>query len=669
MNSKQTSKNTKSTSSSNLIQNSSSKNKISKFSSNKVKSNNDININKKKLAKVNSPIKVTDKNNSNLKDKDSSKDNSIIIQSNLINIENIEISSYNSDPYIIPKKKYDHNLYITKIESTVNNYNKIKENLSKKILDNKIPKKLQSMQIKIFALLEELDKLSTILDTLVEKKRYVPRNNSKDNNNKVEKEKDKNLGKKEDKNKPTKLDINKKLLQNFEKQYNILSEKYSKLSNEEYIKNLKNEQTTLSLEISKIEDDNKDLKNSQINNEYKIKKINISVNDSEYKDKMTIYQRYENEYNSIRKKITPMEESIKYYEERISILNKEKEALIKKAKEKYNIDNPEKKCKKKDNEDISKNYLKKRELEFTNITKKSKVQKYEYQKKENGKYIKQLIDDKMTSTSLLKEKTELLKKLNKNLDDLELENRNLETNQIYQNNKKNNNNLNSNSNINNSNVNNSNEKASSQNKSFITPIKSQDNNAYEKINNNISKINNRYDSTAKNNNSQTYNKKMVLENIKLQSHQENLLKMDKSINLKKNNKLKPNFSFTLNDINSNTKDKKVNLSVALQPNKNINIEKNENEGEEEIKEDIQINSNINEDKKEEEQNIINLSQNEENDVGKIRENDLNTVAYKEFDIKKEENKSNFKFNNSDEQENDYENEEFNMEDNQNINMD
>ena len=667
MNSKQISKNTKRTSSSDLIQNTSSKNKVSKFSSNKVKSNNDININKKKLAKTNSPIKVTDKNSNILKDKDSSKDNSIIIQSNLINLENIEISSYNSNPYIIPKKKYDHNLYITKIESTVNNYNKIKENLTKKILDNKIPKKSQSMQIKNFALLEELDKLSTILDTLVEKKRYVPKNNTKDNNNKVEKEKEKNSDKKEDKNKPTKLDINKKLLQNFAKQYNILSEKYSKLSNEEYIKKLKNEQTTLSLEISKIEDDNKVLKNNQINNEYKIKKINISSNDSEYKDKMTIWQRYENEYNSIRKKIAPMEESIKYYEERIMKLNKEKEDLIKKAKEQYNIDNPEKKCKQKDNEDISKNYLKKRELEFSNITKKSKVQKYEYQKKENGKYIKQLIDDKMTSTSLLKEKTELLKKLNKNLDDLELENRNLEANQINENNKKINNNLNNNSNTNNSNI--SNEKASSQNKSFITPIKSQDNNAYEKINNNISKINNRYDNTAKNNNSQTYNKKMVLENLKLQSHQENLLKMDKSIGLKKNNKLKPNFSFTLNDINSNSKDKKVNLSVALQPNKNINIEKNENEGEEEIKEDIYINSNINEDKKEEEQNIINLSQNEENDEGKIRENDLNTVVYKEFDIKKEENKSNFKFNNSDEQENDYENEEFNMEDNQNINMD
>ena len=655
MNSKKNLQNSKNISSSKFIQDSSRKNKSSKISPNKVKNNNDINANKKEMDHSDSQIRIENQNKNNLKGKDISKEKSIIIGANLINIDNIEISSFNSDPYIIPKQKYEHNLYITKIESTVNNYNKIKENLTKKILDNKLPKKSSSIQSKSFALLEELNKLNNILDTLVEKKRFAPKNKSKDYNNKVTK--NKKIDKKQEINKPTKLDINKKLLQNFNNQYNILSEKYSKLSNEEYIKNLQDEQTKLSLEISDFEIDNKKLKENQIKNGTKFKNNSNNVNDLEYKNKIAIYQNYENEYSSIRKKIIPMEKSIKYNEKRIEQLNKDKEDLIKKAKDQYNIDNPEKKCKKKDNEYNIINFQKKRELIIKNKTKNTIVQKYEYQKKENVKYIKQLIDDKMTSTSLLKEKNELLKKLNKKLNDLELENINLDTNQIQQINLKNNDN----------NSINLNEKYLLQNKSFITPIKPQDNNVYEKINNNNSKINNRYDSTEKNNNDQVYNKKMVLEQLKLQSEQENLLKMGKSINLKKINKFKPNFSFTLNDVNANTKDKKINLSVALQSNKNISADMIENEGE--IKEDIQINSNINEDKKDVEQNIINLSRNEENDDGKIREKDLNTVPYNEFDNNKEENKSNHKFEYSNEQENKYENDDFNFEDNQNMNMD
>ena len=109
----------------------------------------------------------------------------------------------------------------------------------------------------------------------------------------------------------------------------------------------------------------------------------------------------------------------------------------------------------------------------------------------------------------------------------------------------------------------------------------------------------------------------------------------------------------------------MNYSVVFQSNTKKNIDENEIEGE--IKEDIQYNSNIVDDKKEEEQNFVNLSQNisleknNENDEGQKRENDFNTVLY-ETD-KKEENK----FTNNNEKENDYEND-FLLEDNQNINM-
>ena len=688
MNSKQNDKNTNNTSSNKIISNS-HKNNL------------------KKLSNSNSKNNIINQTNNNINSKDNPNDTSVIIKSNQIDIDNIDISSYNAKPYMIPKKKFEHNFYITKIETAVNNYNKIKENLTKKILDNKIPKKSHSIQLKNFALLEDLNQLSSILDTLVDKKLNVPKKNqNNDNNNKVLKNQNKKIDKNQNNNKiiknqnnnkkinnqnkneskqdeknkppPTKLEINKKLLESFMKQYNLLSEKYNKISKDDYIQNLKNEKESYALEISQIEQDNKKLKKNQIKNEGKLKKGG-SFNDSEYKDKLDTCQRLENEYNSIVRKIGPLEERIKYYGDKINKLNKNKEELIQKAKDKYNMDNPEKIDKKFENEEHS-NYWKKKELELINKKNKTKVQQYEYQKKENGKYIKQLIDDKMTASTLLKEKNELLKQLNIKFNNLELENINLDTNQIIQKNNKNNDNNNNalsknknnenenNTNENNTNENNSNEKTPIQNQSFISPIKPNEKNSYDKINTDNSKTNNnRYDNTAKTNN-QTFNKKEVLENLRIQSDLENKPKLDKTLNLKKNLRSKPNLSYNFDGItntNSNLKNKKMNYSVVFQSNTKKNIDENEIEGE--IKEDIQYNSNIVDDKKEEEQNFVNLSQNisleknNENDEGQKRENDFNTVLY-ETD-KKEENK----FTNNNEKENDYEND-FLLEDNQNINM-
>ena len=668
MNSKQNDKNTNNTSSNKIISNS-HKNNL------------------KKLSNSNSKNNIINQTNNNINSKDNPNDTSVIIKSNQIDIDNIDISSYNSEPYIIPKKKFEHNFYITKIETAVNNYNKIKENLTKKILDNKIPKKSHSIQLKNFALLEDLNQLSSILDTLVDKKLNVPKKNQNNNkiiknqnNNKKINNQNKNESKQDEKNKPppTKLEINKKLLESFMKQYNLLSEKYNKISKDDYIQNLKNEKESYALEISQIEQDNKKLKKNQIKNEGKLKKGG-SFNDSEYKDKLDTCQRLENEYNSIVRKIGPLEERIKYYGDKINKLNKNKEELIQKAKDKYNMDNPEKIDKKFENEEHS-NFWKKKELELINKKNKTKVQQYEYQKKENGKYIKQLIDDKMTASTLLKEKNELLKQLNIKFNNLELENINLDTNQIIQKNNKNSDNNNNalyknknkenenNENENNTNENNSNEKTPIQNQSFISPIKPNEKNSYDKINTDNSKTNNnRYDNTAKTNN-QTFNKKEVLENLRIQSDLENKPKLDKTLNLKKNLRSKPNLSYNFDGItntNSNLKNKKMNYSVVFQSNTKKNIDENEIEGE--IKEDIQYNSNIVDDKKEEEQNFVNLSQNisleknNENDEGQKRENDFNTVLY-ETD-KKEENK----FTNNNEKENDYEND-FLLEDNQNINM-
>ena len=84
----------------------------------------------------------------------------------------------------------------------------------------------------------------------------------------------------------------------------------------------------------------------------------------------------------------------------------------------------------------------------------------------------------------------------------------------------------------------------------------------------------------------------------MQKDKENNAVLDKSLNLKKN-KLKPNFSFTLNDKKANDKkDIKPNLSVAVLPKteNNVNEKQNEGDGDGEIKEEIQTNNDLNDDK-------------------------------------------------------------------------
>ena len=99
------------------------------------------------------------------------------------------------------------------------------------------------------------------------------------------------------------------------------------------------------------------------------------------------------------------------------------------------------------------------------------------------------------------------------------------------------------------------------------------------------------------------------------------------------------FSFNLNEINRN--EQKITRSVALLPKKN-------NQVEEEIKEDIAIECNMDDDKVNDEEkyseqkNFTNLSQNisldkydkeekNQEEEGKKREKDLNTVIYNDFE--------------------------------------
>lgn len=657
-----------------MYKNSSSLTKNSKLSKNKnnasltnIKNKYDYNINNKN--KVNS--------NSNSKNNKNINNNLLLINSSQIDIDNFDEAAYNSDPYVLPKKTFEHNLYKTNIEKTANSYNAIKENINKKIFNSNIPEDAESLQNRNFALLEQLDKLNGILDAIVEKKNFTQKKNVNINLRPKQNVKKINASKSQELNiKYSTKEINKKLLQSYIKQYELLSNKYKKLTEENYVETLKEQMNEVTLSISNLEKENRKLQTIQFKSEYMLKNKFPSQNEMNYMKKSTEYNKLENEYVKIMRKIPKKEDSSKCNEIKINQLSESKESLIKMAKEKYNIENPEERLnnKKVENKEKYECEAKRRNLEKKIVEGKSNIKKYTYQKKENDKYIKKLENDKITINTLLNSKQNELVKINQKLREINGDGNNennspqngnmnnLLSNQIspiksldFNNIEINDNNIenmineeeNENTNI----YNRDTYQTAQKNKNQTIDINLNGNN--NNGNNIQNSINNRYSSNLNNNTNKnnplgknTYDKKMILQQLDMQKDKENNVILDKSLNLKKN-KLKPNFSFTLNDKKaSDKKDIKPNLSVAvLQKTENNKNEKQSEDGDGEIKEEIQINNDLNDDKINNDNYPkinSNLSQNismekddkgdnTQNEVGNKRENDLNTLPINAFD--------------------------------------
>lgn len=653
-----------------MYKNSSSLTTNSKLSKNKknssltnIKNKYDYNVNNKNKVNSNSKSKFNKNIDNNL----------LLINSSQIDIENFDESAYNSDPYVLPKKDFQHNLYKTNIEKTANSYNAIKENINKKIFNNNIPTDAESLQNRNFALLEQLDKLNGILDTIVEKKNFTQKKNVNINLRPKQNVKKINASKSQELSiKYSTKEINKKLLQSYIKQYDLLSNKYKKLTEENYVDTLKDQINEVTLSISSLEKENRKLQTIQFKSEYMLKNKFPSQNEMNYMKKSTEYNKLENEYVKIMRKIPRKEDSSKFNEIKINQLSESKESLIKMAKEKYNIENPEEKINNKKVENKEKNECKAkmRQLEKKIVEGKSNIKKYNYQKKENDKYIKKLENDKITINTLLTSRQSELNKISQKLREINGDENNdnnspqnenmknlinsqitpiksLDFNNIEVNDNKIENMINENENIYNKD-------------SYQTALKNKNQTIEINLNgnsingNNIqNSINNRYSSDLNkniNNNNvlgkNTYDKKMILQQLDMQKDKENNAILDKSLNLKKN-KLKPNFSFTLNDKKaSDKKDIKPNLSVAVLPkNQNNENEKQSEDGDGEIKEEIQTNNDLNDDKINSDNYPkinSNLSQNismekddkednAQNEVGKKRENDLNTLPINAFD--------------------------------------
>ena len=652
-----------------MYKNSSSLSKNSNLLNNKknssltnIKNKYDYNVNNKNKTNSNSKSKFNKNINNNL----------LLINSSQIDIDNFDESAYNSEPYVLPKKTFEHNLYKTNIEKTANSYNAIKENINKKIFNSNIPDDAESLQNRNFALLEQLDKLNGILDAIVEKKNFTQKKNVNINLRPKQNVKKINSSKSQELNiKYSTKEINKKLLQSYIKQYDLLSNKYKKLTEENYVETLKEQMNEVTLSISNLEKENRKLQTLQFKSEYMLKNKFPSQNEMNYMKKSTEYNKLENEYVNIMRKIPRKEDSSKYNEIKINQLSESKENLIKMAKEKYNIENPEERIsnKKVENKEKYECEAKKRNLEKKIIEGKSNIKKYNYQKKENDKFIKKLENDKINYNTLLTSRQNELDKVNQKLREINgvgnnennspqnENNQNLLNNQISPIKSLDFNNIEINDNkienmiYENENIyNRDSYQTALKNKNQTIEINLNGNNSNG--NNIQNSINNRYSSNINNNinknnvlGKNTYDKKMILQQLDMQKNKEKNVILDKSLNLKKN-KLKPNFSFTLNDKKaSDKKDIKPNLSQAVLPKTENNENENEKQSEGEIKEEIQTNNDLNDDKINNDnypkinsnlnQNISmekdDKGDNAQNEVGNKRENDLNTLPINAFD--------------------------------------
>ena len=398
-----------------MYKNSSSLSKNSNLLNNKknssltnIKNKYDYNVNNKNKTNSNSKSKFNKNINNNL----------LLINSSQIDIDNFDESAYNSEPYVLPKKTFEHNLYKTNIEKTANSYNAIKENINKKIFNSNIPDDAESLQNRNFALLEQLDKLNGILDAIVEKKNFTQKKNVNINLRPKQNAKKINSSKSQELNiKYSTKEINKKLLQSYIKQYDLLSNKYKKLTEENYVETLKEQMNEVTLSISNLEKENRKLQTLQFKSEYMLKNKFPSQNEMNYMKKSTEYNKLENEYVNIMRKIPRKEDSSKYNEIKINQLSESKESLIKMAKEKYNIENPEERIsnKKVENKEKYECEAKKRNLEKKIIEGKSNIKKYNYQKKENDKFIK---NDKINYNTLLTSRQNELDKVNQKLREI-----------------------------------------------------------------------------------------------------------------------------------------------------------------------------------------------------------------------------------------------------------
>ena len=415
---------------------------------------------------------------------------------------------YNTEPFLTPemkKKQKKKPSYNSKMDKAIDSYNKIKSQINNAIL-RKLPENFAETSHQIGIMLNNMDKLNTILSTVIETGRMYNKKlnvNVKNNNNNVKK----NAVSNEQNDKNDYEDPNEKLLLMYKKEYEKMKERLELVTSDNYVEKKKKEIEEINKEIEILKKDNKSLRRLQkINDSPFRNEFSGEKNTKSLKEKMNEFEKYTNIYNSILKKIESTEQSGKNNEIKLTNLEEKQNKLLDMAKEMYNLttfDNVSNLQKKENDKKYSIIKLK-QQIEVNEKALESSKNKFQKDFKHNDSYFSNLNKSKEELLNILTNKKKELEKYEENIKNLEKDIEQLNNKKIEEE-KSNNNNFKYYNEIN---------RLTEEKKSFEKDFP-------------------RY---------RDQEKEMILK--ELDKKQEKEKQLNNSITLKKNINLKPNFSFT-----------------------------------------------------------------------------------------------------------------------------
>ena len=530
---------------------------------------------------------------------------------------------YNTEPFLTPemkKKQKKKPSYNSKMDKAIDSYNKIKSQINNAIL-RKLPENFAETSHQIGIMLNNMDKLNTILSTVIETGRMYNKKfnvNVKSNNNNVKK----NAVSNEQNDKNNYEDPNEKLLLMYKKEYEKMKERLELVTSDNYVEKKKKEIEEINKEIEILKKDNKSLRRLQkINDSPFRNEFSGEKNTKSLKEKMNEFEKYTNIYNSILKKIESTEQSGKNNEIKLTNLEEKQNKLLDMAKEMYNLttfDNVSNLQKKENDKKYSILKLK-QQIEVNEKALESSKNKFQKDFKHNDSYFSNLNKSKEELLNILTNKKKELEKYEENIKNLEKDIEQLNNKKIEEE-KSNNNNFKYYNEIN---------RLTEEKKSFEKDFP-------------------RY---------RDQEKEMILK--ELDKKQEKEKQLNNSITLKKNINLKPNFSFTPGLM---SEENRLNKSSDIKQIYNLDTEIKEDIVKEEDK--IEENNNV---KGNERTKVLNTAlinneafinkdlENLENEEYKSEKNDeetiekeqvFNTISDKVDDLVNIENENNNDNNNN-----------------------
>ncbi len=543
-------------------------------------------------------------NEKNEKEKEENDIDPLLIKSQ--EKEEEEEIKYNPEPFLTPDMKKGKIIYYSKMQKAIEQYNKIKKQINNIILKEP-PKNYSESSHKIGIMLDNMNKLNDILTIIIENGRIFNNKKLYSKNNNVKKKTflRKNQSLAQINKKPQTIEeTNQKLVNMYKNEYEKIKERLEQVTSKNYVESKRKRIEELNAEIELLEKDNKSLKRDQQISESLLKKeIHGDSISNHIKEKMNECEKYNNIYNSLLKKIENGEQMEKDNEIIIKNLQEREEKLEAMAKQMYGIyefDNV-KDLEKKEQKKKSEMEKLKKQIEIIDKALISNKKKYENEYKQNEFFIQNLHNSKDELLTVFKEKKDQLEKCEKKIKNIEDEIEKLHF-------------LDGQVNI-------SEIKPNEEKKIIIDkePIKL----------------------TVSNNTE----KEMIIKELEKKSKEEELIheqqeKLNKSIVLK-NISLKPNFSFTHGLM---TDENKLNKSLNIRQNYVKNNLDND-----EIKEDIIIDNNKEEDKNQNEEKdnntkkvelqpenlepiTIGKNKKEENVLENLRSQALNTAIINKEDL-------------------------------------